>query len=164
MPPSRRRKSIPHDPPHFIGTSSAIFFITICCQARGRNQLCHPPSARVLLDAAKFYHDRHEWYVHLLVLMPDHLHSLVSFGPDIGMGEVIEKWKRYTATHAGVVWQRNYADHRLRCDESFAEKAEYMRQNPVRAGLVDAPEEWAYVMCTNPQTGQMEAPQAGHPR
>ncbi len=36
------RRALPHDPPLSIDTNKEIFFITICCQRRGENQLCHP--------------------------------------------------------------------------------------------------------------------------
>jgi REP element-mobilizing transposase RayT len=76
--------------------------------------------------------------------MPDHLHMLAQFGPDFGMRKVIRNWKRYTASHAGVRWQRDFFDHRLRRDESFDEKAAYILQNPVRAGLVRKIDDWPY--------------------
>jgi len=41
-------------------------------------------------------------------------------------------------------WQEGFFDHLLRSDESHAEKWEYVRQNPVRAGLCHQPEEWPY--------------------
>ena len=41
-------------------------------------------------------------------------------------------------------WQEGFFDHLLRSSESYAEKWEYVRMNPVRAGLVPTPEEWAY--------------------
>jgi putative transposase len=139
------RRALPHDPPHFIGTSDATFFVTICCQRRGENQLCHPDVAPILSDAARFYQDQHNWYVHLLLLMPDHVHLLASFGPEAGVRKTIERWKRYTARHAHIDWQRDFFDHRLRSDESFDEKAAYIRQNPVRAGLVTKAEDWPYL-------------------
>jgi hypothetical protein len=43
--------------------------------------------------------------------------------------------KRITAKIAGIQWQRNFFDHRLRHNESKAEKYDYICQNPVRAGL-----------------------------
>jgi putative transposase len=76
--------------------------------------------------------------------MPDHLHMLASFGPDLGMKRVIANWKRYTANHAGIHWQRDFFDHRLRNDESFDEKAAYILENPVRAGLAHRVEDWPY--------------------
>ena len=40
------------------------------------------------------------------------------------------------------VWQREFFDHVLRSEESYAEKWRYVRDNPVRAGLVSRAEEW----------------------
>ena len=142
----KKRKTLPHDPPHFIGTAEAIFFVTICTQPKGKNQLCKPNAAKILFDAARFYEDHHDWYIHLLLLMPDHLHFLARFSRDTGMKDIIERWKRYTATQASVTWQRDFFDHRLRNDESLKEKAYYIRMNPVRAGLTDRPEDWPYVL------------------
>ena len=42
-------------------------------------------------------------------------------------------------------WQDGFFDHVLRDCESYGEKWEYMRMNPVRAGLVVRPEDWPYV-------------------
>ena len=138
------RRALPHDPPHFIGTADAIFFITICCQPKGENQLRQPKVAQTLFDSARFYWKRHLWGVPLLLLMPDHLHMLATFGPEAGMKEIIRNWKRYTASQAGIRWQRDFFDHRLRDDESYDEKAAYILQNPIRAGLVTRIEDWPY--------------------
>jgi len=45
---------------------------------------------------------------------------------------------------AGSRWQREFLDHVLRSEESFAQKWEYARQNPVRAGLVADADWWPY--------------------
>ena len=76
--------------------------------------------------------------------MPDHVHMLVTFGPDASMKKVIRNWKRYAANHVGIHWQRDFFDHRLRDDESYEEKAAYILNNPVRAGLVNRFEDWPY--------------------
>jgi putative transposase len=138
------RRALPHDPPHFIGTSDAIFFITICCQPKGVNQLCHTKVAKTLFASVRFYWNRHLWGVPLLVLMPDHLHMLATFGSEVSMQKVVRNWKRYASSHAGIRWQRDFFDHRLRSDESFEEKAAYILHNPVRAGLVPRVEDWPY--------------------
>jgi putative transposase len=57
----------------------------------------------------------------------------------------MKNWKRYTARILKITWQDGFFDHRLRHDESFVEKAAYIRMNPVRSGLIRAPEEWPYV-------------------
>ena len=61
------------------------------------------------------------------------------------MEKVMSDWKRYTCINVGINWQRDFFDHRLRGDESYLEKAHYIRMNPVRAGLIKRPEEWPYV-------------------
>ena len=138
------RRSLPHDPPHFIGTDSAVFFITICCQPKRQNQLCYPEVAEALFTSARFYWESSLWGLPLLLLMPDHLHMLATFGRGFSMETVIRNWKRYTAGHAGIKWQRDFFDHRLRKEESFTEKANYILHNPVRAGLVARSEDWPY--------------------
>jgi REP element-mobilizing transposase RayT len=77
--------------------------------------------------------------------MPDHLHALVSFAPDRAMKAIISNWKEIVAKRAPVSWQRDFFDHRLRADESFDEKAHYIRMNPVRAGLTAKAADWAFV-------------------
>ena len=54
-------------------------------------------------------------------------------------------WKHWTAVQCGIEWQRDFHDHRLRRDESFSEKSDYILQNPVRAQLVERAEDWPYV-------------------
>ncbi len=41
-------------------------------------------------------------------------------------------------------WQEGFFDHLLRSAESYSEKWEYVRLNPVRAGLCKEPEQWPY--------------------
>jgi putative transposase len=42
------------------------------------------------------------------------------------------------------VWQRGFFDHLLRSEESYAQKWDYVRENPVRAQLVERVEDWPY--------------------
>jgi hypothetical protein len=46
---------------------------------------------------------------------------------------------------SGPVWQEESFDHILRSNESFQEKQDYIRQNPVRAGLVDKPQDYRWL-------------------
>ena len=53
--------------------------------------------------------------------------------------------KRLRETNGeGTHWEKDFFDHVLRSQESYLEKMEYVRQNPVRAGLVKRPEDWPY--------------------
>ena len=77
--------------------------------------------------------------------MPDHLHMLIGVPGDAQLSKLIRDFKRVTARTANIDWQRNFFDHRLRHDESETEKFEYIRQNPVRAGLVGPTDDWPYM-------------------
>jgi len=137
------RQVLPQATPPWV-RDQTIFFITVCCADRGANQLCKPPIAKELFEAVEFRTVRHDWYAHLFLLMPDHLHALLSFPRDREMKKVVANWKEITAKRAGVHWQRDFFDHRLRAEESYEEKAHYIRMNPVRKGLVADPTEWSF--------------------
>ncbi|HEY0946747.1 MAG TPA: transposase [Opitutaceae bacterium] len=128
-----------------MGEAGSIYFITIACDVRGRNQLCRPNIGHALLNSVRYDHDRHDWYVHLFLLMPDHAHALLAAAPDKALATLIGNWKRYATTKYGISWQKNFIDHRLRSDESWEEKAAHIRANPARAGLVRDGESWPYV-------------------
>jgi len=99
-----------------------------------------------LLDSAVLYHDRRRWHAWVFLLMPDHLHAVMSFSPDVSMSRVVGDWKHYQKRQHGIVWQEGYFDHRLRNAEQAVVKCHYIRMNPVRRGLCKVPEEWPWVV------------------
>ena len=140
------RKILCHDVPLWVDPEASDYFITICCRRRGADQLCLPNASGLLLSSARFYHQQRKWFPSLLLLMPDHLHMLVGFSREHRMEEVVRSWKRYTAKQAGIEWQHGFFEHRLRSEQGVQDKAEYILQNPVRAGLMRDPAEWPHVL------------------
>jgi putative transposase len=130
-----QRKSISHETPDWINNNESIFFITICCLTRKNNQLCTLNISTKIFESIKYRHNKKVWYAHLFLLMPDHLHALLSF-PTTGksMNFVIAEWKRWISNQTDIRWQRDFFDHRLRKDESLQQKADYILTNPIRAG------------------------------
>ena len=108
------------------------------------NQLCRPDVADVVRGSLEFHRDRGVWLPHACVLMPDHLHLLATVPPDTALAHVVSHWKRFVARRAHVRWQRDFFEHRLRRNEHFDAKLEYLRMNPVRAGLVKDAQDWPY--------------------
>ena len=139
--PERRR--LHHDVPHWV-EDGALYFITLNCAKRGQDQLTHPDTSQALLDAARFYHDKRKWHITLFLLMPDHLHALMSFPREMPMADVFKPWKRFTASRLGIGWQNGFFDHRLRNAEEENAKHHYVRHNPVRKGLSERPEQWPH--------------------
>jgi putative transposase len=150
------RKSLPHDIPLWLDPSEEIYFLTIACHQRGKNQLCLPGTGESLLDGVSYRHGEGDWCVHLFLLMPDHVHAVMSFPRDrMGIQSRIKNWKSWTAKKLGIRWQRDFFEHRLRGGEGFAEKTAYIRNNPVRAGLVGSPEDWPWVLWRDPNDGRL---------
>jgi REP element-mobilizing transposase RayT len=82
--------------------------------------------------------------------MPDHFHSLIGAGKSgKSLGEICGAFKSlstrvYWRWHQGRLWQRQFFDHIIRSEKDFVETMEYVKQNPVRNGLVDSANEWPY--------------------
>jgi REP-associated tyrosine transposase len=86
------RKRLDHTA-HFAGRFGAIYFITICCQQRGWNQLCYDETAAVLVKTARIYHERARWNLNLLLLMPHHLHALVGVDGQTSLAQLIRDYR-----------------------------------------------------------------------
>ena len=100
--------------------------------------------------------------LHAAVVMPDHVHLLL-IAPSEMQGwpfplvDILQCLKGATAhrinkllQRSGPVWEEESFDHVLRSDESLKEKREYIRQNPVKAGLVDRAEDYKWLW-VNPE-------------
>lgn len=135
---------LPHDIPHWIDPTQEAFFITINCRKRHENQLADPGVWSGMLESIQYRENRGDWKWRLFLAMPDHLHGIVTFPLRFHMRDIMSDWKRWTATKLGIEWQDGFFDHRLRSIESAAEKGNYIRNNPVRAGLVADFREWPY--------------------
>ena len=144
MVPTRKR--LPHDVPVWVDPSKEHYFITTCCERRGKNQLANPRLADGIFETVKYRNTQGVWYAHLVMIMPDHVHLMLSFpNTEKRIQTIVSKWKEWTAKTLQIKWQRDFFEHRLRKEESFREKADYVLANPVRAGFVDRSEDWAYV-------------------
>ncbi len=143
MPELPQRAQLPHRVPDWV-KPGAVFFITICTVQRHVNTLATPQSGPALLDSFAHYHGQQVWWGHLLVLMPDHMHALLSVAPDHRLDRTVRAWKSYQTQRIGIAWQSGFFDHRIRDGASLDEKAAYIRMNPVRAGLVPRPEDWPW--------------------
>jgi len=96
---------------------------------------------------------RYGVWVYCFVLMPDHLHCLITFSPDsVTLGAWVKALK-YVLSKREFQWQDGFFDHILRSTESRSEKWEYIRMNPLRAGFVDVPENWMFAGRFHPQDG-----------
>jgi len=87
----------------------------------------------------------------IAVVMPDHVHMLIRPKPGYGLSRVMKGIKGVSARlvnqsrgTAGSVWQDESQDRIMRDEDEAIEKANYIFDNPRRAGFVDRPEEYPF--------------------
>ncbi len=144
----RYRRRLPH-----LQKDDAPLFVTFCTGAR----IPLPDSARALVFEHCLREDTHRIHLYAVVVMPDHVHFLVhplrdKHGWAFPLVDIMQCMKGATAHRlnkllhrSGPVWEEESFDHVLRSDERLKEKVEYIRQNPVRRGLVERPEDYRWL-------------------
>jgi putative transposase len=124
-----------------------VYFVTLNVDGRRRVLANAPAFAAWRLAVAKLT----AWTVLAGVMMPDHIHVLAAphdRDADVGVfSGLMKRWTRDQARHDWR-WQKGSFDRLLRSDESAAQKWVYIRENPVRAGLVQRCEDWPYYLET----------------
>ena len=84
--------------------------------------------------------------------MPDDVHFFCSAELDAKtLPTFLQAWKQWTSKRMtrelglpGTVWQEEFFDHVLRSRESYGQKWDYVKKNPVRADLVKTSDEWPW--------------------
>jgi REP element-mobilizing transposase RayT len=128
-----------------------IYFITACTFKR-RPILASREVAKILIDEWENARERHGWAIGRYVIMPDHVHFFCSAEMDAkALPRFIQAWKQWTSKRisgelkfAAPIWQEEFFDHVLRSSESYRQKWEYVRENPVRGELVATADEWPW--------------------
>ena len=124
-----------------------------------------------LYDSLNYYRHRHAFKLLGHVTMPDHVHLLLWPSGESTISDIMRDWKKFTATRlirqatvegneewclafqkAGrktgrsskKVWQDSFWDTNIYSERFLRQKLNYLHRNPVRAGLVDSPEDYVY--------------------
>lgn len=126
-----------------------IYFVTACTAER-RELLASELVHEAFLGFVEQASDRGAW-VGRYVLMPDHLHLFVMVEDErVRLSEWIRSLKNSISKtlrargEPSPHWQKGFFDHVMRSGESYSQKWDYVRANPVRAGLVDSADDWPY--------------------
>ena len=129
------------------GNVSIVVFVTVCTEKR-KKILTSDESARAIVKA---WREADHWVVGRYVILPDHIHLFCS--PAKRDASPLKQWVSFWKSAASrhwpqpehqPIWQTDCWDTQLRAGESYAGKWEYVRNNPVRHGLVERAEDWPY--------------------
>ena len=134
-----------------IWVTNPIYFITICAHGRLR-RLANDDFREIAIEVWRNCEEHYGWSVGRYVIMPDHIHFFAyDSRVECTLSKFVGKWKEWTAKYCRrrldlmmPLWQPEFFDHVLRSSESYEEKWDYVRTNPIRAGLAESADEWKY--------------------
>jgi putative transposase len=114
------------------------------------SHLTEPTIARMVREAIT-HREKFDWTMLESVLMPNHVHLFFELKRP-GLKDLLEDFKRWTGHQAAKVvklddgrfWQDEWFDHWSRSDSEDERIADYIRQNPVKAKLVQRFEDWPF--------------------
>jgi REP element-mobilizing transposase RayT len=120
-------------------------------QGAGECHLRRPEIADMVAEALHHF-DGEEYRLESWVVMPNHVHLVLWPIPNFTLSEILKSRKRHTARQANLLlgrtgqtfWQPESYDHWIRNDGEKARILNYIRMNPVKAGLRANPEDWKW--------------------
>jgi len=117
----------------------------------GECWLRRPDIADLISGALGFFSDE-RYRLDAWVVMPNHVHAVLWPMPNRTLSSIVQSWKRYTAREANKLlkrtgeafWQPEAFDHWIRSDEEHVRCCRYVVNNPVKADLCAAPQDWRW--------------------
>jgi putative transposase len=107
--------------------------------------------ARLFVDVLYHYRSQSKYGLHEFVVMRDHFHALFSVGSKMTVERAVQLIKggfSYRAARelgfAGDVWQRGFSEVRILTEEQYLAHRNYLRENPIRAGMAARADEYQY--------------------
>jgi putative transposase len=126
------------------------FFIT-SVTAQRRTLFQRDAAADLFVEVLLHYRSQGRYLLHEFVVMPDHVHALITPSYEISLEKAVQFIKggfSFRLKSNMPVWEASFTNHRVRNEEDFERHREYIRMNPVRAGLVRSPEDYPHSSAT----------------
>jgi len=108
-------------------------------------------NAQVLIQCMIRYRDKGSCLLHEFVVMPDHLHLLLTPTDETSLEKAMQLIKGGSSHEIHQqrgnkieIWNPGFHEESVRDHQDYRRKAEYIRMNPVRAHLAETPEDWPY--------------------
>ncbi|HEX3352123.1 MAG TPA: transposase [Terriglobales bacterium] len=136
--------------------SGQSHFVTFCCYHR-RQLLTTDPSRRIFEAALERVRRSFRPEVYGYVVMPEHVHLLLSEPKRDTLADALKSLKQGVARRLiganSHFWQKRYYDFNIRNYPQFVEKLRYVHRNPVKRGLCERPEDWEWSIFRHYATG-----------
>jgi putative DNA methylase len=120
-----------------------------------------------IVEDALHYFDSERYRLQAWVVMPNHVHVLLTLLEGHSLSSIVHSWKSFTAKEAnralgreGQFWQVEYFDRFIRNEKHFVAALEYIELNPVKAGLCAKREDWEFSSARRRTPGTAGVPPA----
>ena len=129
---------------------AGVYFITTDTWQR-RQIFLKPDPARILLEQLLECRGRGFYRLHAFVIMPEHLHILLTPGEETSLEKAMQMIKGGSAfrikkelLYKFPIWHAGFHDRWIRDAEEYGSRKKYIEQNPVLAKLTQKAEEYAF--------------------
>ena len=109
------------------------------------------PSIAGLVQSALLFFDGIRYRLIAWVVMPNHVHVLIETIEGHPLQRIVHSWKSFTANKAnqilgrsGRFWFPDYFDRYVRDERHLNNAVRTIHWNPVKAGLVESPDDWPF--------------------
>jgi putative transposase len=125
--------------------SGHLHYITFSCHNRSP-YLISPESKQTFLKTLESVRKRYNFQIFGYVVMPEHVHLLISEPPIKPLNVALAVVKRTTSSHLPEkpFWLPRYYDFNIFSDKKRIEKLRYIHRNPVSRGLAEKPEDYPW--------------------
>ncbi|MBA2726960.1 MAG: transposase [Parachlamydiaceae bacterium] len=135
--------------PHW-SLATSTYFVTFCISNRKKKSLSLPVAATIVEDAINFYSGK-QYEIDSYVIMPDHVHLLITPYPDFELSKILFNMKSFATKTInnifsinGRFWQPDNFDHLVRNHGYWIRYFDYIHNNPVKACIVKTPDEYTW--------------------
>jgi putative transposase len=131
-----------------------LHFVTFSCFQR--QPYLNSPKMRVLFeDALERMRLRYVFFVVGYVVMPEHVHLLVSEPQTALLADALKALKLSMSLRSSErpFWSARYYDFNVFTEKKRIEKLKYIHRNPVARELVKGPEDWVWSSFLHYATG-----------
>jgi putative DNA methylase len=125
------------------------------------------PKIAEIVEESLIHFDGERYKLRAWVIMPNHLHFMITPMPSFELSDIIQKLKSFTSHKAnkllnrqGKFWQEDYFDRYIRDFEHYENTIAYIKNNPVKARLCRQASDWRFgsARFLNNSTQKLESP------
>jgi len=136
---------------HRAPQETRTFFIT-SVTANRRRLFQIDRNAELLIRILQDNRHKGRFQLHAYVIMPDHIHLLLTPAEDISIEKAMQFIKggfSFQLKSAHDVWERSFKEHRIKNVQDYQHHKTYIEQNPLRAKLCATPEQFTHSSISN---------------